>query len=86
MAQLPALPEGLRRLVRTDSAGASHKFLDHVVGCGWQFSTGFALNPVVKDAIRLVADDDWQPTTRQDGSLREGAGVAEITDLVDLSG
>jgi hypothetical protein len=35
------------------------------------------------DAIGL--EDLWQPAIRQDGELREGAAVIELTSLVDLS-
>lgn len=85
--QLPALPQGLACLVRTDTAGASHNFLDHVrEQDNWRFSTGFPLTGPVQEAIRCLDDHDWQPAICQDGTLREGAHVAEITPLVDISG
>lgn len=78
-AQLPQLPEALPRLMRADSAGASHAFLDHVVAQGWQFSTGFKITDNVRQAIRQLDDDAWVAATRQNGELREGAAVAELT-------
>ena len=38
-------------------------------------------------AISRVAydSDAWQPAVRQDGEVRKGAAVVEVTDLVDLS-
>lgn len=88
--QLPALPGRLDRLVRTDTAGATHDFVDYVVDHDddWRFSVGFALTKGVKNAIRSLAETDWTPATRQNGQPRPGAGVAEIThnDHIDLKG
>jgi hypothetical protein len=44
--QLPELPAGVGRLVRADSAGASHAFLESVRDAGWAFS------------VAAVVDDD----------------------------
>ena len=74
-------------VVRTDSAGATQGF---VWGCR-ERNVGFAVaartNAQVKAAIAAVAEDDsrWKLARRQDGRLRQGAAVAEVTDLVDLS-
>jgi len=92
--QLPELPASLPRLMRADTAGATHDFLDHVVGLKqtagerWQFSVGFAITGDVREAIRGLDDADWTPATRQNGELRERAFVAEITDVeaIDVSG
>jgi hypothetical protein len=86
MAALPELPEELRVVVRADSAGATHAFLDYLRQAGVGFSVGFPLNSAVKAAIRALPDDAWVAATRQDGSVRDGAHVAEITRLIDLSG
>ena len=93
-AQLPDLPHSLRRLVRADTAGATHDFLDHVVGLAdtagerWQFSVGFPITADVRDAIRAVDDNAWVPATRQNGQIRDKAYVAEITaaDTIDVTG
>ena len=59
-AQLPELPEQLPRLVRADTAGATHDFLDHVTaleqttGKRWQFSVGFPITEPVRNAIRAL--------------------------------
>ena len=74
--------------VRTDSAGCSAGF---VWGCR-ERNIGFAVvarsNDQVHAAIsRVLADEArWSPALHQDGEEREGAAVAELTDLVDLSG
>jgi hypothetical protein len=78
-----------RVVVRTDSAGCTHGFVD---GCR-QRNIGFAVvarsNSQVSAAISRTytetSPDRWVPARRQDGQLRTGAQVAELTDLVDLS-
>jgi hypothetical protein len=73
--------------VRCDSAGCT--------GFVWQArarNVGFAVvarsNAGLHTAISRVLVDDqrWQPAMRQDGEERSGAAVAELTDLIDLSG
>jgi hypothetical protein len=74
--------------VRADSAGCSSGF---VWGCRAR-NVGFAVvarsNAQVSTAIaRAVADPKrWSPARRQDGDVRPGSAVAELTDLVDLDG
>jgi hypothetical protein len=90
-AQLPELPRCLPRLVRADTAGATHDFLNHVVALDdedWQFSVGFAVTESVRAAIRGLEDTDWTPATRQNGQPRDNAYVAEITHAqdIDISG
>ncbi|PSO48261.1 MAG: hypothetical protein BRC32_02455 [Actinobacteria bacterium QS_8_72_14] len=84
--QLPELPAGLWRLVRADTAGASHAFLDAARQAGWAFSVGFPLSPEIKDAIRDLPEAAWTPAITQCGDLRPDAEVAELTDTVDLTG
>ena len=72
--------------VRADSAGGSARlageFRDRNIG----FSVVARTNPQVQAAISRAADDEsrWQPALRQDGEERDGAAVAELTDLIDL--
>lgn len=83
MAQLP--PTAARSvLVRADSAGATHKFLDHVVTQGHVFSVGFDLTEPVREAVLAVPERAWVPALTQDGEERDGAAIAELTGL-DLS-
>jgi hypothetical protein len=86
LAQLPPLPPGVRLLARADSAGSSMEFLGYLRQAGVGFSVGFKLSPQVKDAIRALGEDAWTPATRQDGSPREGAAVAEVSDRLELDG
>ncbi len=83
---LSQLPEGtLDRgtLVRCDSGGATHAFLDAVAARGLAFSVGFDLTEHVREACLAVPDAAWSPALDADGVARDGAWVAEL-DL-DLS-
>lgn len=78
-----------RRVVaRTDSAGCTHGF---VAGCRDR-NIGFAVvarsNRQISAAIsRTFTETDrrWAPARRQNGEPRQGAQMAELTDLVDTS-
>jgi hypothetical protein len=89
LAQIPdAHRYGNDILIRCDSAGASHAFLDHIRGLREHgirtfFSVGAAINEPIRAAI--LACVDWQPTIEADRQLRDGAEIAELTHLVDLS-
>jgi hypothetical protein len=85
----PADDAARRVVVRTDSAGCTHGF---VWGCRDR-SIGFAVvarsNKQVAAAISRTYTETgptrWAPARRQNGEPRDGASVAELTDLVDLS-
>jgi hypothetical protein len=50
------------------------------------FSLGCAIDAGIRDAVDTLNNADaWYPAIQADGDIREGAGVAEATDLVDLS-
>lgn len=86
LAALPVLPEGVKLVVRTDGAGSSREFLDYLRQANVGFSVGFEINERVRKAIRALPDQAWVQALTQDGAVRRGAAVAEITDLLDLSG
>jgi hypothetical protein len=72
-------------LVRTDSAGCSKAFLQHIrglrrLGMRTFFSVGMPITAPIRDAI--VAATAWIPALDTDGELRDGAQVVEITHLV----
>jgi Transposase DDE domain group 1 len=84
LAQLPESargPGGL--LVRADSGGATHAFLDHVSELGLGFSVGFDLTEPVRKAVLAVTEQAWRPALTQSGAKRDGAAVAELA--LDLS-
>src|SRR6266508_2023167 len=74
-------------LVCADTAGATHAFVDDIVGRKLWFSIGFPLEPDVKAAILAVpapADGDdagWVPALDQQGHERPGAWVRELSAL-----
>ncbi|MGY4920687.1 IS1380 family transposase [Streptomyces sp. 900116325] len=92
LAQIPdAQRHGTDILVRTDSAGSAKAFLAHVRdlrirGTRTFFSVGYAVTEPVRRAIRALPEQVWHPALNQDGTLRTGAAVAELTGTVDLAG
>jgi hypothetical protein len=91
VAQLPVVtkaddPEtGMDVLVRADTAGATHGFVDDIVAKHFEFSIGFDITEAVRLAILAVPEQAWQTPMTQDMQDRDGAGVVEITPYLDLS-
>jgi len=91
LAQLPVTPKGddrengVNMLVRADSAGATHGFVNAIVGHGMEFSIGFDVTVAVCLAILQVPKKAWVEPMHQNMEPREGAQVAEITGYLDLS-
>lgn len=86
LAQLPVDPEIVEVVARADSAALTHGFVDACRDAHVRFSVGFDLTEPVRTACLSVPKRRWQPAVTADGSdEREGADVAEITDLIDLS-
>ena len=94
---LESLPAGYRPtpedaggptiLVRCDSAGATHSFATACRTAGVGFSFGYAVDIRVRDAAETLTEGHcWYPAIEAGDDLREGAWVAEATDLVDMSG
>lgn len=86
LAQLPVDPETVEVVARADSAALTHGFVDACRDAHVRFSVGFDLTEPVRTACLSVPKRRWQPAVTADGSdEREGADVAEITELIDLS-
>jgi hypothetical protein len=86
LAQLPVDPEVVEVVARADSAVLTHGFVDACRAAHVRFSIGFDLTEPVRTACLAVPVRRWRPAVNADGSdEREGADVAEITDLIDLS-
>ena len=82
----PHNPDGPAVVVRCDTAGATHKFAQACRDRGVGFSFGFPVDARVWDAVdTLHLGQAWYPATDSDGGIRDGAWVAEATDLVNLS-
>jgi len=76
---------GPRLLARADSAGATYEFAAACRQRRIGFSFGFPVTEEVRLAITLVPSDIWEPATEADGEERDGAYLAELTRMLDLS-
>ena len=72
-------------LVRADSAGATHHFVDELLARNLDFSIGFAVDQRVRDGLELVQEEHWAPAINLDGTARRDAYLVELTELVDMS-
>jgi hypothetical protein len=81
----PGQDGGPRLLARADSAGATHEFAAACRQKGVSFSFGFPVTEEVRLAISLVPEDIWEPAIDADGEQRDGAYLAEVTRMLDLS-
>jgi len=90
LAQLPSHRPGKRAgravLIRTDSAGCTHKVLTWMSNQRLSYSVGFPLPHNTSDLLELIPADVWTPAYDAHDQIRDGAWVAELTALLDLSG
>jgi DDE family transposase len=89
LTQLPGHQSGTRPgpkvLIRADSAGGTHAFLDWLTERRLSYSVGFTLGDI-GDVLATIPDQVWTPAYDADGGIRDGAWVAELTSLLDLTG
>jgi len=78
LAQLPAQVRD-RVLVRADSGGGVHAFLDHLHARGLRYSIGLMGYQPVLDALDALPRQAWKAALDEHGRPREGAQVAELT-------
>lgn len=71
--------------MRTDSAGASRKFLQHLDTMGVQFSVSYPV-PVLKARMVGWINDKkyWEPALAQDGEPRHNAWVIDATKVLGV--
>jgi hypothetical protein len=90
LAQLPSHLLGKRAgrkvLIRTDSAGCTHKVLTWMSGERLSYSVGFPLPHNTSDLLELIPARMWTPAYDAHDRIRDGAWVAELTGLLDMSG
>jgi hypothetical protein len=87
LAQLPVAPADHEIIVRTDSAGLSHLFLEHCHQQDVRFIVGHPLKAPTAAVLVELNEAVWQPAVTADGAdWRESGEICEITGLVDLSG
>lgn len=81
LAQLPEPAWGRDILVRTDSGGATHEFVNALRELEIHFSIGFDLTVPVREAILATPEGAWVPAITQAGEEREGAAVCDLKNL-----
>ncbi|MBA3279539.1 MAG: IS1380 family transposase [Geodermatophilaceae bacterium] len=90
LAQLPGHRPGTRPgrkvLIRTDGAGSTHEFLNWLSGQRLSYSVGFTLPTDFADTIDTIPAHGWTAAYDADGRPRDGAWVAEVTGLMNLTG
>lgn len=85
LRQLPGGRRGKSVLVRIDGAGSTHKVLDWLTRRRLAYSVGFALPENTPDLLKLIPEQVWTAAYDAVDQIRDGAWVAELTDLLDLS-
>ena len=85
LAQLPRR-QRRRVLVRTDSGGGTHGFLEWLAAPSRRlhYSVGMTITEDMQAAILKVPAQSWTPAYDGDGQARDGAWVADITGMLDL--
>ena len=90
LAQLPGHQPGTRPgrkiLIRTDAAGCTHQVVQWLTGQRLSYSLGFTLPFHTAELLEKIPEQVWVPALDADGEVRDGAWVAELTGLLDLSG
>jgi hypothetical protein len=71
-------------VLRTDSAGAALELCQAARDAKIGYLVGFDLTKQVRRAILSLPESAWRPALHQDGRERDGAQVAEITELLDF--
>lgn len=87
LSQLPKkFRRGRRTLIRTDSAGGTHTFLDWLTTRGrWlSYSVGMTITEQIHQAVLQVPAAAWTSAVEPGGEIRDGAWVAELAgDVLD---
>ncbi|SFQ47859.1 Transposase DDE domain-containing protein [Actinomadura madurae] len=86
-AALQQIPAHLHKqvLIRTDSGGGTHGFLEWVASRRLKYSIGFNLTDDICAAILALPERVWQCAYDAGRRPRPGAWVAELTGMLDLS-
>ena len=72
--------------MRADSGGGTHEFLNWLTAPSRRlaYPVGFTITEDMQDAILQIPARAWTAAYDSDGSVRDGAWVAELTGLLDL--
>ncbi len=89
LAQLPGHRPGTRAgrkvLIRADAAGCTHDVLTWMAGQRLSYSVGFTLPHNTAQLLELIPKEVWTPAYDAHDEIRDGAWVAELTGLLDLT-
>jgi hypothetical protein len=89
LAQLPRHKAGTRPgrkvLIRADAGGCTHEFLAWLVSQRLSYSVGFTLPDSFAAALDTMPDQSWTPAYDGEGQPRDGAWVADVTGLLELT-
>ena len=89
LAQLPGHSPKWRGnksvLVRTDGAGATHDLTKWLTRRRLSYSLGFTLPHNTPDLLKALPEEAWSRALDAEGEVREGAWVAELTGIMDLT-
>ena len=77
---------GRKVLVRIDGAGGTKETVGFLARRRVSYSVGFKLPDRTPDIYAKIPKTAWAPAYNADGDPREGADVAEITGMLDLTG
>jgi Transposase DDE domain group 1 len=77
---------GRKVLIRIDGAGGTHQLLNWLTGQRLGYSVGFTLPTEAGDHLEKIPAKVWAAAYDADGKVRDGAWVAELTGLLDLTG
>ena len=90
LAQLPGHRPGTRPgrkiLIRADAAGCTHQVVNWLASQRLSYSLGFTLPFHTAELLEKIPEQVWTPALDAEGEVRDGAWVAELTGLLDLSG
>lgn len=89
LAQLPRrLRRGRKTLIRTDSAGGTQQFLSWLTkqGRSLSYSVGMTITEQIHQAALSVPSAGWTPAYNAERQVREGAWIADITGMLELTG
>ena len=90
LAQLPTHRTGARPgkrvLIRTDGAGATHAYMNYLAAQRVSYSIGYALPTDTGELLKKIPASVWTPAYNAHGDIRDGAWVAELTGLLNLTG
>ncbi len=86
LAQLPVTPAESDTVVRVDTAGATHDFIDGCIDRDVGFLVGVPVDAAGRDAFMLVQEQEWVPAIEADGTRRDGAWLVELTVEVFVDG